>query len=311
MAIISVIVPVYKVENYLERCVKSILNQTFTDLEVILVDDHSPDGCPRICDELAAEDHRISVIHRAKNGGLGGSRNLGLEVASGEYIGFVDSDDWIAEDMYAYLLQILKQFQADIALCTYTRKADGIDRINTLDKPRLLSGRDIWKLFYRMEGENSNYAVWCRLYKRVLLEQVRFVEDKINEDVLFTYDAYKKANTLVVSSLKKYFYFNNLSGITRTKLSVADFALLEIWDEIVERERNTEYYEWATLNRIRATYTLYTKGLLYGRSDNISKVILKGWKKELNENYGCLMKSGFFDWKRKAILFAERILPVR
>lgn len=110
---ISIIVPVYRVENYLDRCIKSILNQTFTDFELILVDDGSPDRCPQKCDDWCKVDKRIKVIHK-ENGGLSSARNAGLEAAKGEYIGFVDSDDWITCDMYELLYRLAKKYKADI-----------------------------------------------------------------------------------------------------------------------------------------------------------------------------------------------------
>ena len=113
MALISVIIPVYKVEDYLEICIKSVIKQTVTDLEIILVDDGSPDQCPKICDLWAHKDSRIKVIHK-ENGGLSDARNAGLNVAQGKYISFVDSDDWIAPNMYEIMLKALEKEQADV-----------------------------------------------------------------------------------------------------------------------------------------------------------------------------------------------------
>ncbi len=118
---ISVIVPIYKVEEYLHRCIDSIINQTYTNLEIILVDDGSPDNCPMICDEYAKKDSRIRVIHK-KNGGLSDARNAGLEIATGEYIGFVDSDDWIHKDMYHILYKNIIEKDADIAECSIKKE---------------------------------------------------------------------------------------------------------------------------------------------------------------------------------------------
>ena len=114
---ISVIVPVYKVEPYLRKCLDSIVNQTYRNLEIILVDDGSPDNCGRICDEYAERDNRIRVIHQ-KNGGVSSARNEGLKIASGDWIGWVDSDDWIEPDMFEYLLENAKKSKADIAVCS-------------------------------------------------------------------------------------------------------------------------------------------------------------------------------------------------
>ena len=115
---ISIIIPVYKTEPYLRKCVDSVLAQTYTNLEVILVDDGSPDDCGKICDEYAAKDSRVKVIHK-ENGGLSSARNCGLDVATGKYIGFVDSDDWIDPDMYETLLGLLLRYDADIAEGSY------------------------------------------------------------------------------------------------------------------------------------------------------------------------------------------------
>ena len=116
--LVSVIIPVYKVEKYLERCVESVQKQTFQNLEIILVDDGSPDLCGAMCDEMAKTDPRIKVIHK-NNGGLSDARNVGIEMASGNYIVFVDSDDWLDLDMIALLYRVLKKYNADIAECSY------------------------------------------------------------------------------------------------------------------------------------------------------------------------------------------------
>ena len=111
---ISIIVPIYNVEKYLDKCVSSILNQTFTDFELLLVDDGSPDRCGEMCDEYAKKDSRVKVIHR-KNGGLSAARNSGIDAACGKYIGFIDSDDYIEENMYEHLYDVITKYDADIA----------------------------------------------------------------------------------------------------------------------------------------------------------------------------------------------------
>ena len=115
---VSIIVPVYKVEPYLARCVESLRNQTLQDIEIILVDDGSPDNCPRMCDEFAAADPRIRVVHK-KNGGLSSARNAGLKAAQGQYVGFVDSDDTVASDMYRRMLEVAVQERVDLVMSDY------------------------------------------------------------------------------------------------------------------------------------------------------------------------------------------------
>lgn len=122
---ISVIVPVYKVENFLDRCVESIVGQTYENLEIILVDDGSPDNCPSMCDKWAEKDRRIKVIHK-ENGGVSSARNAALDIVSGDYIGFVDSDDWIDPGMYEFLYENSQKYDADISYCgTFYNYEDG------------------------------------------------------------------------------------------------------------------------------------------------------------------------------------------
>ena len=116
MPLISVIVPIYNVEKYLDRCVDSIINQTYKNLEIILVDDGSPDNCPQMCDDYAKKDSRIKVVHK-ENGGLSDARNVGMEVATGEYVSFIDSDDYISLDFYETLLETIVDNDSDIVEC--------------------------------------------------------------------------------------------------------------------------------------------------------------------------------------------------
>ena len=137
MPTISVVVPVYKVEPYLDRCVESILAQTVTDLEIILVDDGSPDSCPAMCDAWAAREPRIRVIHKP-NGGLSSARNAGVDAARGAYIGFVDSDDYILPDMYRRLLAAIREHDAELAICGYAyvdQESGAVDAVETGKSP--------------------------------------------------------------------------------------------------------------------------------------------------------------------------------
>ena len=133
MPVVSVVVPVYKVEKYLERCVASLRSQTLRDVEIILVDDGSPDSCPEMCDALAEQDSRIRVIHK-KNGGLSSARNAGLKVASGKYVGFVDSDDDVEPDMYEKMLSVIESENVDFVMSDYLRiPASGSPYLKTLN----------------------------------------------------------------------------------------------------------------------------------------------------------------------------------
>lgn len=300
---ISIIIPVYNVEMYLEKCMQSILNQTYSNLEIILINDGSKDASGEICEKIAKKDNRVCVIHK-ENGGASSARNKGLEVATGDYIGFVDADDYITKDMYQYLYDLLTDNDADIAMCDFTRDSSKLDEnIQDGQLKYYETAEEIQDFFYRVNGEPSCYSIWNRLFKKEVLQDVRFIEGKITEDVLFTYDVYKNTKKIVSSNLRKYLYVKNESGVTRSKLCKKDMALFDIWDEIVNRESGTAYFGWAVLNRKRATFTLYVKGLMHGEDGSIEKHIIKQWKIELKENYRELSNSGMLDWKRKFILF--------
>lgn len=171
---ISVIVPIYNVEKYIRRCVDSIVSQTYKDLEIILVDDGSPDGCPQICDEYAAKDSRIKVIHK-KNGGLSDARNTGIEIAKGDFIGFVDGDDYILPEMYEVLYKACVKHNVDIAMCG--RRV--IDEKNTIIKYEFCMSSQIVlsaqeAVASLLTFQKCDSAAWDKLYKKSLFSSVRY-----------------------------------------------------------------------------------------------------------------------------------------
>ena len=207
--LISIIVPIYNVEKYLSQCLDSILAQTYKMLEIILVDDGSPDICGQICDDYASRDSRIRVIHKT-NGGLSSARNAGLEIATGDYVGFVDSDDWIAKDMYEYLLQNIICYNADIAECGYFEVFPDYsirDRVHSVQR---YNDKDA--LAALLELKIGNYS-WNKLYRRELFEDIRFPEGMNYEDVRTTYRLFQKSHSVISLSEAKYFYRQNKSGI--------------------------------------------------------------------------------------------------
>ena len=172
---ISVIVPVYKTEGLLDRCVESIVGQTYKNLEIILVDDGSPDNCPAMCDGWAEKDSRIRVIHK-ENGGVSSARNAALDIATGDYIGFVDSDDWIEPEMYLSLIQKISESGKNIALCSYYAVEISGERYEcrcVADK-EVLDKEDYFRFI--VLGGDGGY-IWNRLYRADIVKEVRFDED--------------------------------------------------------------------------------------------------------------------------------------
>ena len=205
--LISVIIPVYKVEEYLDACVRSAAGQTYKNLEIILVDDGSPDRCPQMCDEWAGKDDRIRVIHK-NNSGLAAARNSGLAVAKGEYISFADSDDVMAPSMLEELYTVLKKEEADIAECNFLsfQEDDEAFKDTGALEETVLSFDTHAALKCLLLGEQLNVVVWNKLYKREIFDDLRFEEGKIHEDNYFTYQAFAKCKKVVKTNSVLYAY---------------------------------------------------------------------------------------------------------
>ena len=234
---VSVIVPIYKVEPYLKRAVDSILHQTYHNLEIILVDDGSPDQCGRICDDYAKEDNRITVIHK-ENGGLSDARNAGLDAAHGEYIVFVDSDDFIAEDYVETLMQCLKEYDADVAMCSYAVTAsveldESIFTASRDETVEVCDRRELLNNLYDANHKDATYFIvsWNKIYKASLWQDVRFPKGRIHEDEATTYKIYDRAQKGVYLHRPLYGYFTAPSSITRDRFNIKRLQWMDALDD--------------------------------------------------------------------------------
>jgi len=214
--LISVIVPVYKVEPYLDKCVQSIVNQTYTNLEIILVDDGSPDNCPAMCDAWAEKDSRIRVIHK-KNGGLSDARNAGMADASGKFIAFVDSDDWVERDYIEAMYRALKDTDADIAACDvrWVWEQNLPEPILSTEYPRRNVTREE-ALTELVENRGFRQVAWNKLYKKELLAGEQYPVGRLHEDEFFTYRILDKAKRLVYVDAPLYNYLQRSGSIMQT-----------------------------------------------------------------------------------------------
>lgn len=226
--LISIVVPIYRVEKHLNRCVESIRNQTYSNLEIILVDDGSDDMCPQMCDEFVRIDNRIKVIHQ-KNGGLSVARNAGIDVAKGEYIAFVDSDDCISEHYIEFLYRALEETKADIAQCDFKEFED-----NSI--PDFANNYTIPKIWNKMQALKSQVVpgtniistvAWNKLYRSSLFKDIRYTPGMLHEDEFTTYRIFDKATTLVYIDIALYGYFQNQSGIMHSSTKSAHIDGLE------------------------------------------------------------------------------------
>ncbi len=267
--LISVIIPIYKVEQYLDKCIKSIVNQTYRNLEIILVDDGSPDKCPAICDKWKKIDNRIKVIHKL-NGGLSDARNAGLKLATGDYIAFVDSDDYIDEDMYESLVTQISLSNADIAICNL----DYVD-VNGKIMKNVTTGNNGYftskEILAKWCGEDFVYyvVVWNKLYKRKCWDNVYFPKGKIHEDNFVMYRVFFNSDNIVCSKERKYKYvqrndsimssvinskkYNEVQAICEAYNFYQENGLSDISDVVVKRLANVFFELNGRINIYKCT----------------------------------------------------------
>jgi glycosyltransferase involved in cell wall biosynthesis len=228
--LISIIVPIYRVEKYVSKCIDSLLLQTYSNIEIILVDDGSPDRCGEICDEYAAKDNRIKVIHK-KNGGLSNARNAGVRVAIGEYIGFVDSDDYVSNNMYEKLYATIVTANAEMAICNYSWvNEDGLvcekDYAGKIFDG-VLNRDEAFAALYN-QSNTCYVTAFNKLYKYSLLNTVRFPDGKIHEDEFTVHHFFDQCNTIACISDSLYFYVQRHGSIT-SEFSIKNLDLYEAY----------------------------------------------------------------------------------
>lgn len=254
--LISVIIPVYKVEDLLDRCVNSILNQIYSNLEIILVDDGSPDNCGAVCDQYATEDKRIRVIHK-ENGGLSSARNAGLKIATGKYVTFVDSDDYINNNMLEILYNNLLAANSDISICNFQSFSDESEvmtsDLNILDDFTTYSNEESLEILLYNRITNCS---WGKLFRKELFDDIEFPEGKIMEDLATTYKLFAKSKSISISKKKLYFYYLRPNSIMRSEFSNKK---IEGMDAIVEetvfiKSRFPQLINAAICNEFRCSY---------------------------------------------------------
>lgn len=252
--IISVIVPVYNVSPYLHRCVNSLLEQTYPNIEIILIDDGSTDGSEKICDEYAQCHPNITVIHQ-KNSGQAAARNVGLRIATGDWIGFLDSDDWAEKNMYETLITLGQSYGADLASCA-TRQLTVNGKI--LSEPntgeiRILSPDDI--IAGLVTREIVRFEVWNKLWKRTLIEEVSFIEGQLCEEVHFDRIAFLRANKMVHIDSVLHNYLVMRPGSTATSFKMARLCIFDEFDSLIQDLEKMKKLDLANMVRgIAATF---------------------------------------------------------
>lgn len=275
---VTIIIPVYKVEEYLDRCLNSVIKQTYTNLEIILIDDGSPDRCYDLCDSWKLKDSRIKVIHK-KNGGLSSARNAGLDIATGDYIAFVDSDDYIASNMIEIMLDAALRNNVNVVCCGRTRvsKKSKIEMF-TLPQEQLITGQEAIKQI--LIGGSVEEAAWDKLYKADIFNKRRFPNGEINEDIVQTIEILGENKWIVHVGRALYYYCENQNSITTSKYNPKKKICIKHLDQI------SKYLKENCPQLLKCFYDLelrYCQGVLYLLLDNAET--LKNNKNDYMEVY--------------------------
>lgn len=237
--LVSIIVPCYKVEQYLPNCIESILCQSYTNWELILVDDGSPDNCGNICDDYAVKDNRIKVVHK-QNGGLSSARNAGMKIMTGDYVTFLDSDDFLHKDALHILVKHAKKHDAQIVQCNFVRGSETVfPDCSNQEKVDVYDNHTVFTKFA------AKIIVCGKLYKRELLDDITMPEGIINEDDWTTWKIYYKAKTIVVTNRPLYYYTVNPNSIMSTAKRKPDTTYYGAYDERISffHEKNEKDLE--------------------------------------------------------------------
>ena len=248
MDLISVIVPIHKVEEYLDRCVRSIAEQTYSDLEIILVDDGSPDGCPAICDAWAEKDARIKVIHK-ENGGLSDARNAGMAIATGEYVAFIDSDDSIEPDFIQKLYDAITEYNADVAECAVLYVDESGNTLRERNSAPMTEMGKIEALRHLVLEDGVYQTVWNKLYRREVVADIPFAVGKYHEDEFWTYQVFDRIEKLAVVHDSLYNYLQRGSSIIGVGYNIRRLDGLEA--RFLRMKHLQKYEELADLTKER------------------------------------------------------------
>ena len=307
--ILSIVVPIYKVEEYLDDCINSILEQTFKEFELILVDDGSPDKCGQICDKYADKDRRIKVIHK-KNGGLSSARNAGINVAKAKYIGFVDSDDIIDKNMYMNLIKLASMNDADIVCCDilkFYNYKEILEKENTMENIKIFNNIEAIRNLYN-DLYLDTVVAWNKIYKRSLFKDIRFPVGKLHEDEFTTYKLIYESKKIIYTNQKLYYYRQTPNSIMNSKFNVKRLDILEAFEErqkFVKQVGNKELYS----DTLKAYFRLLMGMYIKCKENDLENEILNEIKEKSKKIYGECIKCINISLKTKVLFTIFRLSP--
>lgn len=299
--LVSVIIPVYKVEKYLDQCVTSLVNQTYKNLEIILVDDGSPDLSGAMCDTWAEKDNRIRVIHK-QNAGAAAARNTGLEIATGEYIGFVDSDDCIAPTMYEKMVAALQSSDCKMACCNFTRFSDMKEQHpQKQGYPYFLNTTQALISFFMMKDVGS--AMWDKLFDEELKEDLRLPEGEINEEYPLFIPLITKSQGVAHTGEALYYYREVATGVTASYVSTTTKDILKHFQEMQDQilvygiEKLQGYFDLFCAKTALSVAVSFAKNKEKISEEN--RMLYPKFKKILRKNFWRFIFSKYTSFKNK------------
>jgi glycosyltransferase involved in cell wall biosynthesis len=273
--LVSVIVPVYKVEKYLDRCLNSIAKQTYKKLEIILVDDGSPDNCPKICDDWAQKDDRIKVVHK-QNGGLSDARNAGLEVMTGDLIMFVDSDDYVDQNIIEKLLVLMEKTNADISCANYIKVDENykfLEHKKRRGKICIYEGEK--KFDCMLKHYVQSIVAWGKLYKKEIFDGIRFPFGKIFEDQFIAHKLIENANKFAYTNEVLYFYLQRPTSITGSELSIKSTYILDACSNRLKYFKDNDFAQKYIIFAIKNCFSIiFIKYFQWKNDEKIRKKLL-------------------------------------
>lgn len=290
MDLITVIVPAYMTEQYLDRCIASICQQTYANLEIILIDDGSSDCSPEICNKWGEMDRRIKVIHQ-KNQGVSAARNVGVKESHGNYIMMVDSDDYLYAGMIETMYITQKKYEVDLVICDFIKgNSENFEFPNIMDSQvELISAETALRRIYESDEKALQYvAPWAKLYKKELFEEISYPEGKIFEDIYITHKILYKCKKIAVISRKMLYYFQHSESIMNREFHVGKLDYLEALKERIYFFHNHEMRELETI-----AYDEYLHSLIWEYSRTRDLLNNKAAMREIVERYREIYVKGY------------------
>ena len=304
--LISIIIPVFKVEKYLDRCLESVTAQSYTNLEIILVDDGSPDKCPEMCDLWAKKDSRIKVIHK-ENDGLANARNSGIEACTGDYVMFIDSDDYIESDMVEFLYKLAKDNNADVSRCGFyvNNENDNSEEANTNDVQLYLYSfneriRDL------LLGGHISGVAWNKLYARDVIKSHLYEKsDGCSEDIMHNFRVYLDVEKTAFCNLPKYHYVIRNDSITNSKFGYGAFDIIRAKEKMLETlKNNPDLYGYAVKSFIISAFVVLTGCIRNDYYEHYNELV----EKMLNQSR-FVFNSSLFSKQEKLKLLLLKYFP--